>query len=471
MPMLRDGQEVQTVTSGLVCKVEVFIGGGGQGEVYRARLDGQVVALKWYFPAQATPEQRSALEVLARKGPPTAKFLWPMELTEAAGVAGFGYVMPLREARYKSIVDLMKRRAEPTFRALATAGLELAHSFLDLHAMGLCYRDISFGNVFFDPDSGEVLICDNDNVVVNGASIGGVAGTPRFMAPEIVCGSGLPDTQTDLFSLSVLLFYILMLHHPLEGRRELTIKCFDLPAMTKLYGTDPLFIFDPCDRSNEPVPGYHDNAIAFWPIYPEFLRALFTRAFTDGIRDPQNGRQFPDLVPCGCVQVPVDLVPVAGVRFAMVAGQTGDHPALFLAESAQRDSQDEVARAFVMRFGTHRPPQVVQQGRRNQQAFIGRAQAVQFACRGKQAHRQPGHLHAVARIVIVGLCVLRRGQQARVLGEIQMLHRGDPSTDRFVRLAGPSPGAQADRICAPPRDPGGGSAPAARTCGPARWHG
>ncbi|MBN1250253.1 MAG: serine/threonine protein kinase [Anaerolineae bacterium] len=290
MAILGDGQEVQTVTSKMTCRVEAFLGGGGQGEVYRAVLDGKVVALKWYFPAQATPEQRSALEVLAKKGPPTAKFLWPMELTESPDVPGFGYVMPLREPRYKSIVDLMKRRAEPTFWALATAGIELAHSFLDLHAMGLCYRDISFGNVFFDPDSGEVLICDNDNVSVDGQGEAGVLGTPRFMAPEIVRGEALPSANTDLFSLAVLLFYMLMMHHPLEGQREFDIKCLDLPAMNKLYGTDPLFIYDPVDASNRPVPGFHDNAIAFWPIYPQFLRDLFIRSFTTGLSDPVNGR-------------------------------------------------------------------------------------------------------------------------------------------------------------------------------------
>jgi DNA-binding helix-hairpin-helix protein with protein kinase domain len=270
--------------------VETFLGGGGQGEVYRADLDGKKVALKWYFPAQATPEQRAALEVLVKKGPPTEKFLWPIELTEAEKVPGFGYVMPLRESHYKSIVDLMKRRAEPSFRALATAGLELADSFLELHAMGLCYRDISFGNVFFDPDSGEVLICDNDNVAVDGVGEAGVLGTPRFMAPEIVRGDALPSMQTDLFSLAVLLFYMLMVHHPLEGKRELEIKCLDLPAMNKLYGTDPLFIFDPDDDSNRPVPGYHDNAIVFWQLYPQFIRDLFIEAFTDGIDDPVNGR-------------------------------------------------------------------------------------------------------------------------------------------------------------------------------------
>jgi DNA-binding helix-hairpin-helix protein with protein kinase domain len=272
------------------CKVEKFLGGGGQGEVYRADLAGQKVALKWYFPNSATEAQRQALETLIKKGPPTEKFLWPIELTQSPDVPNFGYVMPLRPPEYKGIVDLMKRRAEPTFRALATAGLQLADSFLALHAMGLCYRDISFGNVFFDPDTGEVLICDNDNVAVDGEAEGGVLGTPRFMAPEIVRGEALPSMQTDLYSLAVLLFYMLMVHHPLEGRREVEIKCLDLPAMNKLYGTDPLFIFDPDDDSNRPVPDFHDNALAFWPLYPQFIRDLFTKAFTDGIWDPQNGR-------------------------------------------------------------------------------------------------------------------------------------------------------------------------------------
>jgi len=274
------------------CEVEQFLGGGGQGEVYRADLGGKPVALKWYFPAYllATPEQRAALETLIKKGAPSDKFLWPMELTSEEGVEGFGYIMPLREPRYKSLFDLMKRRIEPTFRSLATAGLELSHSFLQLHAKGLCYRDISFGNVFFEPDTGSVLICDNDNVAVDGEGQIGVLGTPRFMAPEVVRDEALPSTQTDLFSLAVLLFYMLMVHHPLEGKKESSMHCLDLPAMTKLYGEEPVFIFDPNDKSNEPDPRYHKNALEFWPIYPQFLRDLFIQAFTDGISDPKNGR-------------------------------------------------------------------------------------------------------------------------------------------------------------------------------------
>ena len=288
--LLEAGQKIRTEATGLTCEVLKFLGGGGQGEVYAARVEGKPVALKWYYAASATIEQRKRLETLCAMGAPSSKFLWPVELASAQGVADYGYLMALREARYKSIVDMMKRRIEPSFRALATVGLELSHSFLQLHARGLCYRDISFGNAFFDPDTGEVLICDNDNVTVDSQAKGGVYGTPRFMAPEIVRGDAVPSSQTDLFSLSVLLFYMFMMHHPLEGKKELEIKCLDLPAMKKLYGTEPLFIFDPADKSNAPDATHQKNALVFWAIYPKFLRELFTKAFTEGLRDPLHGR-------------------------------------------------------------------------------------------------------------------------------------------------------------------------------------
>lgn len=287
--MLSPDDEVRTASWALPCRVESLIGAGSQGEVYRASVEGSAFALKWYYDDMATEDQRAALRALIDAGPPDARFLWPVELVTGLSKPGFGYLMTLREPRYRRISDLLARRVTPSFRSLATAGAHLAEGFFRLHAKGRCYRDISPGNVFVDPDSGDVLICDNDNVGVDGKR-GGILGTPRFMAPEVVRGEALPSTQTDLFSLAVLLFLILVNHHPLEGRKEADTRCLDLPAMSRLYGTEPVFIFDPVDHSNEPVPWYHDNALAFWPIYPAFLRKLFTRSFTEGIRDPDQGR-------------------------------------------------------------------------------------------------------------------------------------------------------------------------------------
>ena len=292
MSELQDGQNIGTEISGANCKIEKQLGEGGQGEVYQVNVNGKSMALKWYFPhiVEQDPRQRERLENAIQMGAPNDRFLWPIDLAlTAEQPSSYGYIMALREPRFKSLNDLVKRRIEPSFRALVTAAFELADSYYQLHAKGLCYRDISFGNAFFDPDTGEVRICDNDNVDVNKMP-GSVAGTPRFMAPEIVKGEANPSTQTDLFSLTVLLFYILFNHHPLEGAKEQAIHCFNLAAMTKIYGTEALFIFDPDDQSNRPVPGEQDNPLIFWPIYPQSLRDLFTRAFTDGIKDPENGR-------------------------------------------------------------------------------------------------------------------------------------------------------------------------------------
>jgi serine/threonine protein kinase len=286
---LKFGQRILLQPSKRTLVVEQHLGSGEQGEVYRGNLQNQLYAVKWYYPAflQHDPKLRDRLEMMIRYGAPSERFLWPIELASAQEVSGFGYIMPLREPRFKSIIDMLKRRVEPSFHVVATTGFELANSFLHLHAKWLCYRDISFGNFFFDTDTGEVRISDNDNVDINNMP-GVLVGTPRFMAPEIVRGEALPSTQTDLFSLSVLLFYLLFIHHPLEGKKESDTKVLDLPAVRKIYGAEPVFIFDPDDESNRPVPGYHDNAIVYWQIYPSFLRNLFTRAFTKGLYDPSS---------------------------------------------------------------------------------------------------------------------------------------------------------------------------------------
>lgn len=293
MELLKTGQIVHTKTAGIPCQVEKLLGSGGQGEVYQADLNGQSVALKWYYPhyIPSDPSLQERLEAAIESGAPNDKFLWPMELVSAPDMEGFGYVMPIRDSQYKGLVEMMAGRIEPSFRALTTAGFQLADSFHKLHSKGLCYRDISFGNVFLNPDNGDVLICDNDNVDIDGLGTGSIAGTPSFMAPEIVRGEAKPSTKTDLFSLAVLLFYMFIWHHPLQGKREADIRCFDAPAKAKIYGTEPVFIYDPNDDSNRPVPGYQDNAIELWQIYPQFLQELFIKTFTVGLDNPNERTQ------------------------------------------------------------------------------------------------------------------------------------------------------------------------------------
>jgi hypothetical protein len=107
------------------------------------------------------------------------------------------------------------------------------------------------------------------------------------MAPEVVRNQKKPDTMTDRFSLAVILFRILFLDHPLEGKRVL-VPCLTEELELKFYGKDPVFIYDKTDTSNAPVRGVHGNVIRFWQLYPKFIRDMFTKAFT---KDVMMGKQ------------------------------------------------------------------------------------------------------------------------------------------------------------------------------------
>jgi serine/threonine protein kinase len=289
--ILRPGQAVYTASQHQPITIAKFIAGGGQGEVYRADFSGQPVAVKWYFANY--PEQdklRTRLRDLIGIGSPSERFLWPFGLVESPGVPAFGYVMPLAAMPpFQSLPAIWSQEPRPSMHVLATTGMNLAHCFMQVHSQGLCYRDISDGNIFFDSGSGEVLIADNDNVSVKDVACE-VAGTRGYMAPEVVRREASPSRMTDLHSLAVVLFQILMVQHPLVGKRELEMPLHIGSNHSIYYGSSPVFIFDPVDKSNELLPGYreYEAALYYWPIYPQFVRDAFTQAFTIGLRDPDS---------------------------------------------------------------------------------------------------------------------------------------------------------------------------------------
>ena len=200
----------------------------------------------------------------------------------------FGYLMELFPSEYQGLESLVlgQMRPVPGFRALCRAAIGLAECFRKLHNMGACYKDINLGGPVIDPRTGEVLVCDTDNVRVN-KTPGNILFV-FFAAPELIRGEGLCQTNTDIHSLAVLLFYLFFRHHPLEGKKELSVNVFNEAAQRKFYGREPVFIFDPDNSSNRPVAGFHDSAIRNWKIYPSFLKDLFIRAFTEGLREPDR---------------------------------------------------------------------------------------------------------------------------------------------------------------------------------------
>jgi DNA-binding helix-hairpin-helix protein with protein kinase domain len=286
---LRPGTRLTAFSSSLTVGEE--LGRGGEGIVYGIH-DGSGAcryALKWYLPHVASPTRLSLLSYIIDRGAPSDRFLWPLNLLRASDDSTFGYLMELRPDGYVGLAALLRGRVERREGAVVRFGFELARSFLALHGIGLCYRDINFGNAFFEPVTGRALICDNDNVGIDGVSPTGVRGAPGFMAPEIVRGEALPSRVTDNYSLAVMLFYLLMVGHPLEGRRTWN-EPDDPETRARFFGHEPIFIFDPDNDANRPVEGVHDHVEVMWNRFPRFFRASFSRVFTSGLFDPQNGR-------------------------------------------------------------------------------------------------------------------------------------------------------------------------------------
>ena len=135
------------------------------------------------------------------------------------------------------------------------------------------------GNFFINPNTGDVLICDNDNVAPNKVNMG-IVGKSGYMAPEIVENESMPDRYSDYFSLGVILFILFYLNRPFEGSRVVNCPCLTEDAEKKLFGKGCVFIMDPEDDSNRPVGSLHSNVMRRWPLFPKLLRETFIRAFS-----------------------------------------------------------------------------------------------------------------------------------------------------------------------------------------------
>lgn len=276
MAELTPGDRVR-LTVGTDATVVKELGRGGQGIVYLVDLGGTEMALKWYHTPPPDAFYRN-LRDNVEAGAPSPAFIWPEYLTERER-GSYGYVMRLRPEGYFEFGNyLLARKHFKSFSAMFAAALKICDGFKHLHRQGYSYQDLNDGNFFIRPDDGDVLICDNDNVMAQGTH-SGILGKARYMAPEVV-GGALPDKQSDRFSLAVILFMLLFGNHPLEGARVVACPCMTEEFERRFYGSEALFIYDPDDRSNRPVRGVHQNVIRRWPLFPSALKEAFATEFS-----------------------------------------------------------------------------------------------------------------------------------------------------------------------------------------------
>lgn len=291
MQDLKSGTKLQLMGGGNIT-VKFKIGEGGQGAVYKVVDDnGKEYALKWYhttYLKSLKNHRKKFCENLSnnvKNGSPSNSFLWPKAIAYIGKRSiGIGYVMELRPQNYCEFTKFMKAKEHfAGTQVVINTAINVVEGFQALHRRGLSYQDLSPGNFFIDKDTGEVLICDNDNVAPYGINLG-INGTPGHMAPEVILGKARPDINTDLFSLSVILFELFFLSHPLEGANCCKYPCLTPEIERELYAEKPIFVMSETDKSNLPVRGAHTNLINLWGVYPKFLRDAFQKALGEGLK-------------------------------------------------------------------------------------------------------------------------------------------------------------------------------------------
>lgn len=286
MKEFKPNEKIELKVGGSVT-IKKKLGEGGQGVVYLVDLNGKEYALKWY----SHPCEQAFYDNLdnnIKNGAPTDAFLWPQYLT-AWKEKHFGYLMAVRPGEYKDFSHYLLAKVRfGSLSAMINAALQISNSFRELHRKGYSYQDLNDGNFFIHPQTGDVLICDNDNVAPYGKNLG-IAGKCRYMAPEVVLSKTKPNADSDRFSLAVMLFMLLFNNHPLEGKMIASVPCMTEEYERRFYGSSPIFIFDPANDNNRPVMGIHTNAMRRWPIFPKFVQEAFVHAFgSEGIHEPQK---------------------------------------------------------------------------------------------------------------------------------------------------------------------------------------
>lgn len=283
MSELNHGTSVDLTNGGKI-KVIKELGKGGQGIVYLSEYLGQKYALKWYTQ-KYSDDFYNNLKFNIEQGPPSKAFLWPLMLTTKMN-GSYGYVMELRNKDYFEFGNFLLAKVKfQSISAMIAAALKICDGFYQLHLRGFSYQDLNDGNFFINPNTGDVLICDNDNITEQGRATG-ILGKARYMAPEIIAGQS-PDKYSDYFSLSVILFMLFYGNHPFEGKKVVSCPCMTEENERKHFGSEAVFILDKVDKSNLPVRGVHQNVIKRWPLFTKVLQEAFIEAFSkESIKNP-----------------------------------------------------------------------------------------------------------------------------------------------------------------------------------------
>jgi hypothetical protein len=126
----------------------------------------------------------------------------------------------------QTLDDLVRLQGRFGAREAALIGLDLCRALAAVHAAGLVHGDVKAHNVMRE-QGGRVVLMDfgagKDLARAHDPARGDFAGTPLYVAPEVFRGAAR-STSSDIYSLGVLLYYLVTGSYPIEGSTKTEIR-------------------------------------------------------------------------------------------------------------------------------------------------------------------------------------------------------------------------------------------------------
>ena len=196
-----------------------LIGRGADGEVYRAwdrRLEREV-ALK-LIPAGTTgPAQAAVIDEarrLARVHHPNVVSIFNADTIGDRGAIWMEFV------RGRTLEATVREDGRISPAEVVAIGGMLCRALGAVHLAGLLHRDVTARNVVRE-ETGRVVLMDfgtsRRTELETADPPADLQGTPLYMAPEVIEGKAA-SVASDIYSLGVLLFYLITTTFPVSGR-------------------------------------------------------------------------------------------------------------------------------------------------------------------------------------------------------------------------------------------------------------
>jgi eukaryotic-like serine/threonine-protein kinase len=192
--------------------IRARLASGSFGQIFRAH-DPQLnreVALKLLRGdiAAFRPVERllSEARTLARVRHPNVVSVYGADIRDGAA----GLWMELVGGQ--TLEDSLRANGPLGAGEASAVGIDLCRALAAVHGAGLVHGDVKAQNVMRET-GGRIVLMDFGAGRAQGADPTGVAGTPMYLAPEVLAGEP-PTPQSDLYSLGVLLFHLLTAAYP-----------------------------------------------------------------------------------------------------------------------------------------------------------------------------------------------------------------------------------------------------------------